>query len=561
MVRRYVLLLWLWLLPLLAQAAVLAQLERNPVALGDPVVLSFTADSILNTEPDFSPLLQDFDLAGTAQSSSFSSVNGIQTQTTVWELTLYPKRSGTLTIPPIAFGNASSQSLDLQVTEQPAPQAAGTVADVLVELEVEPKQPFVQQETIVTQRLLHAAPLAPQASLSHPQIAAGKGTIQQIGATRHTTMLRDGRNYQVIERRYALIPQQSGALTLGRTVFEGALADAGKRRDFDPFGLGGKPIQRVSKPLTLQVQGQPAGYTGKYWLPARSLTLNAYWEKPTDKLKAGEPVTLTLGIVAAGLAAEQLPNLAVNVPNGIKAYTDKPELRNDASNQGVVGLRQEKWVVVVPYNGEYTFPAITLDWWNTQTGKQETARLEPTKLIASGGQVAPVAPSATAPMPQAKQPATEPSTAANNAVAATSVGETVWYVRLLLIVIGLGLSWLIWLGWQRLHLRNPQPAQPSLAALQKRLQQACEQNQPQQAHDALLAWVAAAGIRPALLTTLYAQATPELRRELDALNAALYGRSNSGWQGTGLWAALQAFAQQGQQQSEKVLDLAPLYPS
>ncbi|MFN3786072.1 MAG: BatD family protein, partial [Thiothrix sp.] len=89
MVKRYVLLLWLCMLPSLTQAAVLAQLDRNPVALGDPVVLSFTTDSILNTEPDFSLLQQDFDLAGRSQSTSFSIVNGRQTQTTVWELTLY----------------------------------------------------------------------------------------------------------------------------------------------------------------------------------------------------------------------------------------------------------------------------------------------------------------------------------------------------------------------------------------------------------------------------------------------------------------------------------------
>ncbi|MFN3786448.1 MAG: hypothetical protein ACK4RS_06365, partial [Thiothrix sp.] len=249
----------------------------------------------------------------------------------------------------------------------------------------------------------------------------------------------------------------------------------------------------------------------------------------------------------------------LKVPNGIKVYTDKPELRNDTGSSGIVGLRQEKWVVVVPYNGEYTFPALTLEWWNTQTDKQETARIEATKLLASGGQAAPAASSAVLPTPQ--QSVAESSKPANNTVTTPAASETMWYGQLLLIAVGLALSWLIWLGWQRLRPRTLQTAQPSLTVTQKRLQQACVQNRPQQAHDALLAWIAAAGIRPALLTTLYTQATPELRSKIDALNAALYGRSNHDWQGEGLWAALQAFAQQRKQQAVKVTALEPLYPS
>ncbi len=575
---RLLLIAWLWLLPFGAQAAaIMAQLDRNPVALGDPVVLTFTVDGIVSGEPDFSPLEQDFDIRGRSQSNSFSMVNGVSTITTAWELRLYPRRTGTVPIPPIAFGADQSQALDLQVMDQPPPQAnTGGVPDILIELTAEPQQPYVQQQIVITQRMLHITPLQPQASLSHPEVEAGKGNIQQLGKTRNTTLMRNGRNYQVIERRYALTPQQSGTLTLGRTTFDGIVADKNSNA-FDPFGLSGKRIRRFSEPLTLQVQGQPPGYTGKQWLPANSLTLNAYWQTPADKLKAGEPVTLTLAIVADGLAAEQLPKLDIQAPAGIKAYTDQPELRNDPGSNGIVGVRQEKWVVVAPYNGEYEFPGLSIDWWNAATGKQETTTLDPVKLVVTGGQVAP----ATANAPTTAEPAQAapqtPQPVKNSDTPIVSAGWFAWfswdwYATALLIIWGvLSVGWLLWYFWKKSQTAlnksakiasiPPQVCKPDAKTAWQRLEQACQQNQAQAAHDALLQWMEVGlHLRPALLANFREQAPPVLQAEIDALNAVLYGRSSGGWRGAGLWQALQGFTLSTGQAAVKTSELAALYP-
>ncbi|QQZ30608.1 protein BatD [Thiothrix subterranea] len=574
---RLLLIAWLWLLPFGAQAAaIMAQLDRNPVAVGDPVVLTFTADRIVAGDPDFSPLEQDFEIRGRSQSNSFSMVNGVSSITTTWELRLYPRRTGTVPVPPIAFGADQSQALDLQVMDQPPPQAnTGNSSDILIELTAEPQQPYVQQQTVITQRMLHITPLQPQASLSHPEVEAGKGNIQQLGKTRNTTLMRNGRNYQVIERRYALTPQQSGTLTLGRTTFDGIIDDK-NNYEFDPFGMSGKRIRRFSEPLTLQVQGQPASYTGKQWLPANSLTLNAHWQTPADKLKAGEPVTLTLAIVADGLAAEQLPKLDIQAPAGIKAYTDQPELRNDPGSNGVVGVRQEKWVVVAPYNGEYTFPGLSIDWWNTTTGKQETTTLDPVKLVVTGGQAAPAAANTTTATelkqadPATPPPATTPDTP--EAAGWFAWFSWDWYATALLIIWGaLSVGWLLWHFWKKAQITPKQSAKtayapasvrpPDAKTVWQRLEQACKQNQPQAAHDALLQWMEVGlHLRPALLANLREQAPPALQAEIDALNAVLYGRSSGGWRGASLWQALQGFKLSNGQTAVKTSELASLYP-
>lgn len=565
---RLLLLVLFWLSPFWVQAAsITAQFDRNPVALGDPVTLTFTANGVVDSEPDFSPLQQDFEIRGRTQSNSFNMINGVSSVQTLWELNLYPRNTGTLKIPPIQFGSEQCQVPELQVLDQPPPTAGGTDDDILIELEAEPKQPYVQQQTIITQRMLHIAPLQQQATLSHPPIEVGKGNIQQIGSTRNTTMMRNGRNYQVIERRYALFPQQSGELTLGRTAFEGILAEPGSN-SFDPFGVSGKRIRRFSQALTLQIQTQPAAYNGRQWLPAKSITLNAHWQTPVDKLKAGEPVTLTLAIVAEGLTAEQLPKLEVQTPAGIKAYADQPELRNETNNDGIIGVRQEKWAIVAPYNGEYELPPITLAWWNIATGKQETTQVNAVKMHVSGGQADPAG---AIPLPVSPQQQVSASAAtAPKPVPPTSTKWSFWEriaAILLLLWTLLSFGWLIRLWRQKQQNSAPKTAVPSVLspkadarAVLRQLEQACRQNQAQAAHDALLQWMdVGLNIHPVLVSALREQAAPALQAELDTLNTALFGRDSNSWKGVALWQAIQTFKPATQVTSNDS-GLAELYP-
>lgn len=576
---RLILVFFLWITPLWVYAAnIVAQFDRNPVALGDQVTLRFTVDGIVSGEPDFTPLQKDFDLRGRSQSTSFSMTNGVGGAQTVWELSLFPRNTGTLKVPPVSFGSDQSQPVELQVLDQPQASAGGGNSDdVIIELEVEPKQPYVQQQVLVTQRLLHISGFQGQASLSHPRIEQGKGDIQQLGNTRNSSMMRDGRNYLVAERRYVLHPQQSGELTLGRTVFEGVLEQPGMG-SVDPFGVTGQRVRRFSNPLDLKVQGQPTGYTGKQWLPAKSITLNAHWQTPVDQIKAGESVTLTLAIMADGLAAQQLPKLDVAVPAGIKAYPDQPELRNDAGNGGVVGVRQEKWVIVAPYNGEYDFPTITLDWWNTATGKQEQAKIPASKLVVTGGQTAPAGaittPSSKAEEPKSQAGQEKSQVAASSAESSlTQHGVLNVWEWLAIVLLGFwiiaSLIWIFRTVWLKRKHATPSLSltakktvskRPDTQAALKMLEQACKRNQPQVAHDALREWLdSGLNVRPALLATLYSQADETLKAELDALNSALYGRGTEAWKGNGLWQAVRAFKPVTAKQA-KTSGLEKLYP-
>jgi hypothetical protein len=147
-----------------------------------------------------------------------------------------------------------------------------------------------------------------------------------------------------------------------------------------------------------------------------------------------------------------------------------------------------------------------------------------------------------------------------------------WYATALLIIWGaLSVGWLLWYFWKKAQTTPKKSAKipyapvsvrpPDPKTVWQRLEQACKQNQPQIAHDALLQWMEVGlQLRPALLANLREQAPPALQAEIDTLNAVLYGRSSGGWRGAGLWQALQGFKPSTGQAVSKTSALASLYP-
>ena len=175
---------------------------------------------------------------------------------------------------------------------------------------------------------------------------------------------------------------------------------------------------------------------------------------PPDQLKAGEPVTLTLAIVADGLAAEQLPKLDVQAPTGIRLT---PTSRNCVMTQAmmVVGYVRKNGWWLPPITANTPFPGLTLDWFNTKTGKQETAKVDPVKLVVSGGQAAPsgTSPQQPASQPSVPQPEPQPAAAvtdtANKAGSWLSWMSPQWYMSALLLWVVLTIVWLAWRWWQK----------------------------------------------------------------------------------------------------------------
>jgi hypothetical protein len=575
-----------------AAAALQAWLAQDRVELGEAVELTLQHDGRGDSEPDLSPLKQDFAIVGRASGSSIQITNGRMTTQAQLRLTLMPKHDGRIPIPPLNWDGEWSPALVLTVAAN-APQAGsvdGRVAapgsPVFLTSTLEQKQPYVQAATPLTLRIYTDQPLY-QASLDLP--SSNDVVVQQIGKDRQSSEIRDGRSYQVIERDYLLFPQRSGRISLPGAVLEAQVADtrAGAATG-DPFDrafgsiFGRNPfagMMNMTRPLRLQgdaivldVRPQPPAVAGQDWLPAQQLSLEESWRPDSTSIRAGEPFTRQLRLSAVGLSAAQLPDLAARMPlpDGIKAYPDQPSLSNEIQGGSLHGRREQDIALIASRPGRYQLPAMRVAWWDT---KQNSARevvlpartLEILPGVSSTDSqppagITPVAPAAAA--------ASAPSSALSLQAAPSAMASAWPWVSLVLGVLWLGTL----TAWWRAHRSAPTaPATAGVSATgadpiragaaRKAFRQACSGNDAAAARRHLLDWARAAwphdapaGLN-ALARRLEDPAVSPLLRQLDR---ACYAGGD--WHGKPLAEALAALPSAEQKAGGKTSELASLYP-
>jgi hypothetical protein len=486
--------------------------SQNPAVLGEQIVLTFRAQTRPDADPDFSPLSQFLDLQGQSQSHSTRIINGHVQQEIKWSVRAYPKSLGKHELPAVAFGNDKSNPLTLEVVQstQQLPdkgQAATKKApDIFVEAEIEPASGYVQQQFIYVQRLYYSQRFANNATLSTPQLKSGKVDIEPLTGNglndKRFNKQRDGKNYQVIERRFAIFPVQSGKITFAPTFFEGRLQGTtqGSHSFYDPFAnSGGKNVRRYSPELTVEVKPQSVDYQGKHWLPAKSIDLQATWSTSPTKLATGEPVTLTIDTIAEGLRAEQLPNLTINVPDSIKFYRDKTNLSNENSREGVTGTRQEHIILVPSQAGKFTLPEISLIWWDSEAKKAASATIKAQSLTVTGELNTAsnnVNNTPQTPSQKSQQAITESLQAQTTASSMTQTINIWFYLALLLFVLLVITLYLLWrqsalvnVPNQERKIKKPQaPLLPQRNSVEKAIKQACQRQQAKQLRNAILDW-------------------------------------------------------------------------
>ena len=556
------------LLLLLAGPALAARIEvsldRNPVSLNESFTLTFSTSETPDDDPDFSPLEENFDILSESQSSSFSLNNGRASRNLEWQVTVMAKRAGTLDIPPIAFGADRSEPFSVTVAQGAAGRRETAGADLLLEVEAEPKQPYVQAQVIYTLRVLSRVPLG-EARLSAPE--AADALVVKLESEREGFTTRHGVKYKTTELRYAIFPQKSGRLRIEPARLEAQIPTAG-RSSFARFFSQSRSQRLQSDAVELDVRPIPPQFSGKHWLPATKLELEDSWAHQAPQIGSGEPITRTLGIRAEGATVGLLPELnpkAAPEPGAIKQYPDQPVLNEEKRNGGLISSRQEKTALLVSRPGTYRMPAMEIPWWNTQTDRLAIARLPErilTVLPSAHAQVHEPPPvSAAAPK---REPAPEASPGAVSPTAASAATGNIWFWLALFLGLGwLGTSVAWWLS-RRTRQARPAPPKPEPAPSERRLveaiERACRANDPAAARRALADWAAQRwpGLRP---DELERRAGGELGREIALLNRALYGNGGTEWRGEALWQAFKAYAEAGKppEPTPARPELEPLY--
>jgi BatD DUF11 like domain len=419
------LLLWCLLLPLSAMAnGVQTTLDRNEVHLGDTVTLNVRIDGITDVNtPDLSALDNDFEVLGTSANSTLSIVNGRPAAQMIIGIALRPKHIGDLQIPALTVAGSQTTPLTLHVDPSDNSASSGNSKDVFVETAAEPSHVYVGQQLLYSVRLFFDVNLN-SGTLPNPQV--GGADLRQLGGDLNYESERNGHRYHVVERRYALIPSHAGSLTIPSIEFQGEAADSGNPND--PGGLLGQgglfgnttPVTADSAPVTIDVDAAPANWGGTTWLPARTLALGLEGLPSDDKVPLGQPINLHMSVQATGLAAEALPEPSLPAIDGAKVYPDQSVNTTHNDGQWLIGRRERGFAIFPQHAGTLTIPAITLTWFDVQSGQKQVATVPArtlTVLPAANG--APATPSSTT-----QTAASLASPAVANSVGASAKADT-----------------------------------------------------------------------------------------------------------------------------------------
>ena len=384
-----------------AWAEVRASLDRNRVYEGDSLTLTIEVQGTTSQQPDLSALRQDFDVVSTASGTQVSIVNGRRSDTTRWQVTLSPRRTGKIQIPALRVGSERTAPLTLTVADASAVPQRDEQVFVEFEADLPSGTAYVQQQVPLTVRLYSAAPLR-QGTLTDPR--ADHAVVERLGEDKRYTAARGGKRYQVIERRYALSPEQSGLLHVPPVVFKGNLpAEGGGRsarrgtaferfrndpffdRFFDnstldrlfnedPFAAlePGRAVAVRSQGLDIQVKPRPET-AGNHWLPAEDLVLEDSWAGKAPELRVGEPVTRTLTLRARGLSGSQIPQIPLDAGDAVRVYPETP--RSDTRTDGslIYGTSEQAFALIPERAGQLRLPEIRIQWWDTQANREREA--------------------------------------------------------------------------------------------------------------------------------------------------------------------------------------------
>jgi len=238
-----------------------------------------------------------------------------------------------------------------------------------------------------TLRLYYAMPLV---SGQLDQDAPDGASLQRVGSDLQYTRLVGGKRYTVVERRFLLVPERSGPLTIPGARFEGR--SAGGFFD-DIFGSGTRELDANGAPRLVTVRPVPAN-APQPWLPLRGLGLR-YLATP-QRARAGEAATVTIEARADGATASQFPGIELPAIDGAQVFAEPAQVDETFAEGRPQVTVTRKFSIVPSRSGALRIPGPRIAWWDVRAATARTASLPDLQLQVEPGVPGGAAPGAIA---------------------------------------------------------------------------------------------------------------------------------------------------------------------
>lgn len=359
--------------PLFAAIQLTATVSDNQVVKGDVFILTITIndkddDYQLNTDP----LKQAFTVYRPSQSRSSNLINGHFTQQTQWKVRLQAKQSGSFIIPSLKIGDFNTDPINIKVIEPSQIKQDDTSQNrtVFIENSINKEEVYIGQSFIFTTKL-YFSKNSNELDLIAPSFEGAEASV--FGEDNNSQTVINGMRYNIITRQYKLSATQAGQFEIDSPLLTGTLLKEVALNQWQNTMVA-DPINVRGERLHINVKAIPDNYQGD-WLVSDDLHLIENNDLTAKSYKVGEPITRSITLQVASIDKEKLPNINLNYPKSLRFYPDKDQLKEGQANGLTYAIRIISHAIIAEHEGTLTLPEIKLNWFNSRTGKAETAIL------------------------------------------------------------------------------------------------------------------------------------------------------------------------------------------
>ncbi len=382
----------------IAQVTFKTTVSKTELGLNERLRIEFSIDR--QGGDDFTP--PDFKnfkvLAGTSQSSSFSSINGKTSYKLTYTYILQPTAKGNFTIPSatVTYENEviKSNTVRISVTdaieipEDPNDPRYLAQQNVHLVAEVSDLSPYVGESISVVYKLyvdINQVNVQNTRETSSPSFNGfwNQNIDVKKWVAKNGTYGGKPHRY-VIVRKTVLIPHKSGNLEIEPLEMEITAGVPIGRRDF--FGnmlmndvnftlTSGKKIIRVKE---LPSENKPFNFSGAVGDFKFRVT-----PSKTD-LKANESAQIKVEVSGEGnLKLVKLPG--ISTPNGLEVYEPEHKENITTSLNGLSGSVYDQYAVVPQSRGKFKIPGVSFSYFNPKEEKYYSIETDPIMLNALQG--------------------------------------------------------------------------------------------------------------------------------------------------------------------------------
>ena len=398
-------------------AEVSANIDRQELSLGDTLSLTVQVKDG-DGDVDLAPLesSSDFRVVGRSTSTSLNIINFKASRTSSYFIGLAPQKAGQLTIPSLAVtvdgktfktppfsvnvvdGGTGTQTYRTprqgapDATEPPDPQAVENGDSIMLLPQISRTSPYEHEQFLYTLKVYIGGGIS-NPRLQDPDFEGF--AVKKLEKTKQYRTQVDNRPYAVTEFHYLLTPEQAGTITIGPATLHYDVPQRVQNRRMrtpldrffdDDFFFGNVqavPKTTNSQPVTVEVRALPA-YSGKQ--PFSGLVGSFLLKATLDKndISMGDSAMLSLNLEGVGNIRDA-GEPAVEIPQNLKIYKEKPEETITDNPEGVVGKKVFRQALVPVKPGDYTIPAIHLVYFDTKKNAYETLQTQPLQLTVKPG--------------------------------------------------------------------------------------------------------------------------------------------------------------------------------